>query len=245
MIWSVFGKVTSSWGKKPWSILIAVGHETPFFWTHQHVTTSIVQKLISGCWIAECLKRQASHSPWTRTLANDKQTWSRFTMCVSNTWWPINHGQSNIWGALNNNHPEGIMLFTSEDHSQHIWPLFTIKMQRKQLYFQCSYLAAIEHSHRNLVFPTRNISTFKIHFLAKVKITRRVNQPELISRVSTKTSHSPWDPVLSKFQKRGWRPITINTFRAMAISMCTDLNPEKKQTTKGSVWGGDRGDCFV
>ena len=24
---------------------------------------------------------------------------SRFTMCVSNRWWPINHGQSNIWGA--------------------------------------------------------------------------------------------------------------------------------------------------
>ena len=64
------------------------------------------------------------------------------------------------------------------------------------------------------MFPTRNIKHIYIQdtFNSHVKITRRVNQPELI--------------------QRGWRLITINTFRAMAISMCTDLNPEKKQTTR-------------
>ena len=172
--------------------------------------------------------------------------WSRFTMCamfdqfyllVCNRWWASTIINSIFFlggyiTILNGScFSQAIAIF----HVGHFLP---IQIQRKQFYFQCSYPAAIEHSHGNLLFPIRNISTFKVHFLATLRLPE--GSP---SRSVGCQQRLPFPP---HFAYRGWKPITINTFRAMAISMCMDLNPKKKNKNKppGDLFGLGRDRFF-
>ena len=113
------------------------------------------------------------------------------------------------------------MLFTS-DHHFPCWPLLPIQIQRKQFYFQCSYPAATEHNHGNLLFPIRNISTFKVHFLATLRLPEGSPSRSVGCQSRLEAHYYQYVPGYGYFYVHG-------------------PQPEKKKTNhRGPVWVGER-----